>query len=322
MAFLLLLFLFSCGGEQERAQEHHRWMGDNGKLKVLCSIAMINDIVNRIGGEYVDSIALISGDLDPHSYEIVKGDNEKFYFADLVFYNGLGLEHSPSLLTHLTEHEYSVSLGDSIMSQAPAKVHHMKGVIDPHIWMDISLWQLIIEPIKESLSQLDPDHADSFRANAACLYDEMSDEHQGILRLFESIPESRRYLVTSHDAFNYFTRAYLATDEERSQGLWEKRFEAPEGLAPDAHLSTTDIQRTIDYIQAHDVKILFTESNVNQASLRKIINAANEKGINLSISDIALYGDAMGAPGSTGDTYLKMLRHNASVMVEQFGERP
>jgi manganese/zinc/iron transport system substrate-binding protein len=131
------------------------------------------------------------------------------------------------------------------------------------------------------------------------------------------INEQKRFLVTSHDAFNYFTRAYLATDAERQTGEWQKRFAAPEGLAPDSQLSPIDIQFIIDHLMKYEIRILFPESNLSKDSIRKIISAGREKGLDLKIADVSLYGDAMGAPGSTGDNYLKMIVHDAEALVQK-----
>jgi manganese/zinc/iron transport system substrate-binding protein len=131
-----------------------------------------------------------------------------------------------------------------------------------------------------------------------------------------AIPMNKRYLVTSHDAFNYFTRAYLATPAERLDGSWNKRFAAPEGLSPDGQLSAKDIQSILAYITAHHVKVIFPESNVSTDSLKKVVDAAEQKNLPVTLSDQSLYADSMGPPGSSGDTYLKMVQHNIDVVVK------
>jgi len=309
---LLILCLTACGGKSNYSQ----WMTPNGKIKVLSTTAMIEDLVRHVGGEYVDSATLIKGELDPHSYQLVKGDDEKLQYADLIFFNGLGLEHGPSLQSALAKSTHAIGLGNKIQEKNAGVILRYKGQIDPHIWMDANLWSQAVPYIVESLSQKDPIHAETYRANGEHLIAEMQILHGKIREEMLTIPAHQRFLVTSHDAFNYFARAYLAEKNELNDNAWQKRFAAPEGLAPDSQLSTADIQAIIDYVQQHEIHMLFPESNVSKDSIRKIVAAAKEKGINLKIADEFLYADAIGAPGSDGDSYLKMLDHNGRVIAK------
>lgn len=317
--FLLLLTACSSNDLSISLSQMQRWREPNGRVKVLTTIAMIDDIVRQVGNDFVDSLVLIKGELDPHSYQLVKGDDEKLLFADLIFYNGLGLEHGPSLQQHLHSNPKAIPLGNRLQTALPQHILHYNGQLDPHIWMDISLWLEIIPFIVEALSDKDPLHAENYRSRGSALRSQMLAAHDKIKTEMAAIPENKRYLVTSHDAFNYFTRAYLATDEERRQGDWQKRFAAPEGLAPESQLSTTDIQLIINHLRKYNVHVLFPESNVSKDSIKKIFSAGSEKGLELRISPVPLYGDAMGHPGSDSDTYLKMIQHNASVIIEQLG---
>ncbi len=277
---------------------------------------MISQIVEEIGGDYVDSLCLIQGDLNPHTYQLVKGDDEKLTFADVVFYNGLGLEHGSSLAYHLSTNLNAISLGDTIAKQNPDLILHYNGAIDPHIWMDISLFSNIVPIVVETFAKKDPAHATVFRENGKRVVAAMHAAHSHIRDEFAKLPEQRRYLITSHDAFNYFTKAYLATDEERKSGTWQKRFEAPEGLAPDSGLSTADIQAVIRFAKMHGVHVVFPETNVSRDSIKKIIAAGQESGLDLKMAKEPLYGDAMGPKGSPGDTYLKMVIYNAKTIIE------
>lgn len=317
LIFVLLLLLNGCSNSESTRHQalEKEWGMSNGKVKVLSTIAMIDDLVKQVGGEYVDSITLIKGDLDPHSYQLVKGDDEKLKKADLIFFNGLGLEHGPSLQHHLYTNIKAIPLGNKIEAEDPSLILHQKGQVDPHIWMDISLFAKTVPFIAGALSQKDPAHQEYYQIRAKQLVDQMENEHQAIVQLFSEIPEEKRYLVTSHDAFNYFTKAYLANEDERNSFDWQKRFAAPEGLAPESQISPSDIQFIIDHLNQYQIHVLFPESNVSQDSIRKIVQAGKEKGLDVKISDIYLYGDAMGSPGSDGETYLKMIRHNANVIV-------
>ena len=315
LIFLLMLGV-SCSSDPHPSSQNSfkAWMEPNGKLKILSTIAMIDDLVKEIGGDSVDRLTLVKGDLDPHSYTIVKGDDEKFSRADLIFFNGLGLEHGPSLHYQLTNSSKAISLGGKIQETAPERIIHLHGHSDPHIWMDISLWAESIPFIVEALSRQQPENAPMFRENGEKLKAKMGEAHLQVNQLLQSIPEHKRYLVTSHDAFNYFTRAYLADKNETEMAQWQKRFAAPEGLAPDSQISSADIQFIIDHLSKYRITVIFPESNVNQDSIKKIVDAGREKGLSVTIADGCLYGDAMGKAASNADTYLKMIVHNAQTI--------
>ena len=316
IAFALALGLCACSSNENSHQaDNAKNAQDTTKIKVLSTIAMIDDLVKQIGGDHITTQVLVKGELDPHSYQLVKGDDEKLAYADLIFYNGLGLEHGPSLQRYLQDDETkAIPLGNRVRIRYPELILHHNGQLDPHIWMDISLWSKTIPIIVAALSAKDPAHAEDFQANAKKLSAKMEAMHQQIKGELDHIPENKRYLVTSHDAFNYFTRAYLATDAERANGDWKKRFAAPEGLAPESQLSAADIRLIIEHVKKHQIQVLFPESNISKDSIRKIINAGREQGLRLHIASAYLYGDAMGASGSDGDTYLKMIQHNATIL--------
>jgi manganese/zinc/iron transport system substrate-binding protein len=138
----------------------------------------------------------------------------------------------------------------------------------------------------------------------------MLSTHRSVFEEMREVDEKQRYLVTSHDAFNYFTRAYLSEDRDV-----EGRCMAPEGLAPDGQLSAQDIQRVVSHLSRHRIKVIFPESNVSRDALHKIISSCKHP---VHVSDQALYGDSMGDPGSGADTYLGMIQHNAKVLKEQW----
>jgi manganese/zinc/iron transport system substrate-binding protein len=312
--YTILATLSLCGcffGCQKGKMERNfitSWMSDTGKIKVLSTTAQIADLVVEIGGDRVDSLVLIRGTMDPHSYELVKGDDEKFRRADLLFYNGLGLEHGASLFAWLSTSDKATGIGDRILKSAPNLVLRNGSSIDPHIWMDISLWKEATYVIEEKLSALDHKGGVFYHERAELLRERMDLVHLELRELLAKVPQEKRYLVTSHDAFHYFTRAYLAEQQESD---WAERFAAPEGLSPDGQLSPVDIRRIVNYLHKHQVRVMFPESNVSKDSIRKIASSAKELGFEVKICSETLYGDAMDGKDLH---YLDMMRHNASVI--------
>ncbi|MCB1180849.1 MAG: zinc ABC transporter substrate-binding protein [Chlamydiia bacterium] len=304
--------LTGCQFKQPDVKYAHFWE-NNGKIKVLSTIEMIHDLVVQIGGEHIDAISLLRGELDPHSYELVKGDDEKFIWADLIFYNGLGLEHGLSLRQQLEGNPKAFAVGDPIFEGDPAALLLVDSVIDPHIWLDVSLWKRIIPTIVSALSDSDPLHAAAYQVAGTQLEERLDEVDRQALITLQNIPDEARYIVTSHDAFNYFTRRYLATEEERKKGGWECRFSAPEGLAPDAELSQIDLRDLLDHVISYRIAVLFPESNVSRDSLNKIQKACQKLGHSIHISKNYLYGDAMGGAAS----YCEMIEHNVSCIARE-----
>lgn len=317
LVLCLFVLCFGCSSTDKRTEEWKRWKAANGKVKALSTIGMIDDVVKEIGGEFVDTHVLIPSQLDPHSYQLVKGDNEKFDSADIIFFNGLGLENGHGLSRHLNNGK-GIALGNTVLTLYPECGLFYEGNIDPHLWMDISLWAKTIPIIVEALSKKDPAHREIYQARGDKLAKQFQIKHEEVRTVIQSIPEDKRYLVTSHDAFHYFTRAYMAEQTEKD---WNKRFKAPEGLSPESQLSPVDIQMIIDHLTKHGISTVFAEANVSKDSLRKIRQAGMEKGVKVAIAEVSLYADALGAPGSEGDTYLKMIQHNASIIHRFLTER-
>ncbi|MCH9610140.1 MAG: Periplasmic zinc-binding protein TroA [Chlamydiales bacterium] len=308
---LFLLLIVAACTKPERAQEESRWRASNGRIKVLTTTAMIHDVVTQVGGSEVDSIPLIRGELDPHSYELVKGDDEKFSRADVIFYNGLGLEHSLSMRRKLEGNRKAVAVANHLLEKDTSLILIVDGQYDPHVWTDLSLWASVIEPIVEALSHLEPSKAALFEKRGEAFRKRMLALDRFAFQRLQSIEQERRYLVTSHDAFNYFTRRYLRAPGELD---WKRRFRAPEGLAPEAQLSIADIKAVVDHISECGVTVLFPESNVSRDSLKKILSAV---GPNVRLCERPLYGDAM----EEGQSYLEMMEHNISVIARELDER-
>lgn len=282
-----------------------------GKIKILSTIPMIGDLVDKIGGSEVDHVTLIRGNIDPHNYELVKGDVEKIQYADIIFYNGLGLEHGASLCYQIKNHRQAIALGDYLLDNCRDQIIISDGEIDPHVWMDVNLWKNTAELIVKTLSDADSAHAEYFARNGARLLAELQQLDLEMLSLIEEIPETQRFLVTSHDAFSYFARRYFSKAEEAD---WSKRHAAPEGLAPDGQLSIGHIRDIVTHLSQYGISVIFPESNVNPDSLKKVQEACLEKGIVVSISKDPLYGDAVGEENGDANTYMKMMKKNAEII--------
>jgi manganese/zinc/iron transport system substrate-binding protein len=308
--FLCLFgLLFGCQQLHQSQQRLREWMRDDGRIKVLCTTVFVAEIVRAVGGEDVDVYQLICGQNDPHSYQLVKGDNDKFLRADIVFCSGLGLEHGASLRRRLRRSD-ACYLGDEInaandlaISTGPTK--------DPHMWLDVGLWKNGSQIVSERLSAIRPELSEKFAERASETKRRLGLLDEKIFSLLQSIPLERRYLVTTHDAFHYFCRAYLATPEERRLGTWTHRCIAPEGLAPDSQISTQDVTSTVSYLLEHKIPVIFSEYGMNQDAIQTIVDVCQKKGFSVSITSDPLYSDTV-AEGC--NTYESIMWYNAKVI--------
>lgn len=327
MSMLIFITVASaCSKMDPVACQAKKWLQEPRGMRVLCSTQMIQALVEEIGGEHVDTLALVYGELDPHSYQLVKGDDEKISRATLIFCNGLGLEHGPSLQTALKQHPRTVYLADELQSIDPKNIIYHDANPDPHIWLDVGLFSKLCPLITEHLSNADPQHSHDYVERGKRVEKQLQDLDKDLKKRFLLVDEIRRYLVTSHEAFYYFTRAYLASLGERDLPLWRQRFCAPEGLAPESQISLKRIWEVIRYIKDHDAHAIFLEVNVNSDAVYKIREVLQAERYELNIPSVPLYSDSM--PHVTQDRttvydcYIHMVKSNADIILSTWEHKP
>lgn len=319
MGLLWKIFLVCCGFVfftscessflKNREKTHlEQWM-EQTKIRVLATTPIVQDLVARVGGDRIAIISLIPDEADPHSYEMVKGDGEKFICADIVFANGLMLEHSASVQYQLRQHKHVVFLGDEIFRQCPHQIIYVDGQIDPHIWMDVSLWAQGIDCIVQALIRRDPDHEKFYLAQSDQIREEFQELDHQIGDICSKVPLENRFIITSHDAFRYFVKRYLSVPSEREGESWQNRLKALQGLAPDQQISLLQVNEIVNYVCCNAIKIIFAEKNLSRDSLEKVKESCKKKGQIVRIAEEHLYGDTMGREG-----YASMILHNAQVI--------
>lgn len=274
---------------------------DPEKKTILSTTVMIDSIVREIVGDKCNICVLMEGEVDPHSYQMRKGDIEKFEAADLIFANGLSLEHNPSLLYILND-KHAIFLGDRLLDKDPHAIISTNQEIDPHIWMDLSIMQRVVDDICVQMCLLDKDHEDFYLENTANLKVKIEKLDESILEMMAQIPDENRYIVSSHDAFNYFVKRYFRQRKE-------VRLFSMQGLSPESEISLKRMSQVIDFIKEHKVHAIFYESNLPKDAIWKVIEICKKFDIDVKISEEPLYGDTLG-----GMTYLEMIAHNADVI--------
>lgn len=294
--FLLLIVTFSYfipANKQGETEE---------KPKILSTTVMIDSILKEIVKENFSTALLMEGEIDPHSYQMRKGDKEKIEQAKLIFANGLSLEHNPSLYYHLTT-KNAVFVGDRLLNTNPELIISNNGEIDPHMWMDLEIMQKVCDIVCSEVIALDKENSAFYEKNTQILKQKMHLLDQKIIAMFKQVPLENLYLVSSHDAFNYFVRRYFIADSMH-------RLFSLQGLSTEAEISLKRMSQVIDFIKKHHISTVFFESNLPKDSILKVLEICESFGVKVQISTDPLYGDTLG-----GMTYLEMMEHDAVVIV-------
>lgn len=292
--FLFSLFLAACSDSSSSQAS-----SNEGKIKIVTTIAQIGNPLSVIGGDRVEVESLMGSSVDPHLYNATHSDITKIEKADLVFYNGLNLEaNMVEIFNEIGKTKPVLAVGETISEEL--LLYDEDNNIDPHIWFDIDLWKQAIEAAVEELKEYDPDEAEFFEENKQAYFAELDELKKEAEKLLE-IPESKRILVTAHDAFGYFGNAY----DMKVVGL--------QGLSTDSEIGVSDIQETIDIVAEYQVPAVFVESSISEDSINAVIEGAKSKGIDLALGG-ELFSDAMGEAGTEEGTYIGMYRHNVNTI--------
>ncbi|MFZ6030794.1 MAG: metal ABC transporter solute-binding protein, Zn/Mn family [Chloroflexota bacterium] len=295
----LSLALSACGA----ALEANAADVSNRTIKVVATVGMVADAVKNVGGERVEVTALMGAGVDPHLYKASEGDVRALEGADIVFYSGLHLEAGLSgVLERMGDRGSVIAVTDSIERANLIAPPEFAGAYDPHVWFDVSIWMQTVPSVRDALSKLDPQHADLYRANAEKYLAELKDLHAYVQARAEELPQEKRILITAHDAFNYFGRAYGF----EVRGL--------QGISTASESSTSDVQALADFIVEKQVSAVFIESSVPQRNVEALQAAVQAKGFDVQIGG-ELFSDAMGNPGTPQGTYAGMVKHNIDTIV-------
>jgi manganese/zinc/iron transport system substrate-binding protein len=282
---------------------------DDAPLAVV-TIGMIGDVAETVAGDCVRVEALMGPGIDPHLYRASASDVRAFQEADAILYSGYSLEGQlGEVLGRLAEVKPTVAVSPSAIDPAALiTVQDIYG-IDPHLWMDAGLWAEIAPVIADTLGEVAPDCAEAMMARAEAYRDRLAALHAWIGESVASIPEGQRILVTAHDAFNYYGRAY---------GI---EVEGIQGISTEAEAGVADIRDTVDLVVERGVPAVFVESTINPRTVQAMVDAAAERGHTIRIGG-ELYSDAMGEAGTAGGTYIGMLYENTVTIVEALGGTP
>jgi manganese/zinc/iron transport system substrate-binding protein len=275
----------------------------DGKLNIVTTTGMIADIAKNIGGEHVEVIALMGPGVDPHLYKASEGDVRRLQEADIVFYNGLHLEaQMGEVLEKMNDFGVkTVAVANEIDPAILLSHPQYEDAVDPHVWFDVTLWMKAAEQVQKTLVETDPAHAAEYEANAIAYLAQLEELHQYVLDQAQTIPAEKRIIITAHDAFSYFGRAYGFD----VRGL--------QGISTEAQAGTADVQDLANFIVEKQIPAIFVESSVPQRNVEAVQAAVQSQGFDVQIGG-SLFSDAMGSEGTPEGTYIGMVRHNIDII--------
>lgn len=300
LALATLTLITGCGPiEPQQAR-----VLDGETIRVVTTIGMIADAVQRVGGERVRVEGLMGPGIDPHLYKASEGDLRRLERSDVVFYGGLQLEAKMAdVLERIGERRATQAVTDAIPQSALLHPAQFKGQYDPHVWFDVTLWMKAVEQIRDRLAELDPKSAGLYRRNAAAYLAELRELDDYVREQALRVPAGRRAIVTAHDAFNYFGEAYGF----EVRGL--------QGISTAAEAGAGDVQKLASFIARARIPAIFVESSVSSRTIQAVREAVRARGFDVEIGG-SLFSDAMGNPGTPEGTYVGMVRHNVDTIVE------
>lgn len=265
---------------------------------------MITDLVKNIGGDLVEVNGLMGAGVDPHLYKASEGDVSKLYNADIIFYNGLHLEGKLVEVFEKMESSSKIQVGlaDALDESTLIGSEYFASNYDPHVWFDIEYFKLFAAKVAQVLSENDPEHSIQYAENEKSYRAKLDALQDEIRATIDSLPIQKRILVTAHDAFNYFGKAY----DFEVVGL--------QGLSTATEAGVQDVQRLSSFIIDNDVKAIFVESSVPRRTIEALQQSVKSKGHEVVIGG-SLYSDALGNPNTVEGTYIGMFRYNVNTIV-------
>ncbi len=293
--FLLTFFLIGCNSSNKISTD---------KLNIVTTTTMITDLVKQIGGNAVNVNGLMGPGIDPHLYKASEGDVNKLHNADLVIYNGLHLEGKlVDVFEKMKQQDVNiVALADTLDHKLLIQSKSFVSNYDPHIWFDIDIWRISGEYVKNTLISQDPKNKSIYTGNYKRFIFHLDSVKIVLKNKSEELSSEKRILITAHDAFQYFGRAF----KFKVMGL--------QGISTVSEAGVKDVQDLADFIVENEVKAIFIESSVPRRNIEALQESVKNKGFVVTIGG-ELFSDALGGPKTKEGTYTGMFEYNMNTIV-------
>ncbi|MCK8522035.1 zinc ABC transporter substrate-binding protein [Aquimarina sp. D1M17] len=293
--FLISMTLFSCKKGVKK---------ENQKLNVVTTTSMITDLLKNIGGDTIEVNGLMGSGVDPHLYKASEGDVNKLVNADIIFYNGLHLEGKLVEVFEKMESQdiKTIPVGACLDKSTLIGSDYFASNYDPHVWFSVNNWKIITEYVIKQLSVADPKNSVVFETNGKNYLSKLEALETQLERTIATLPKEKRILVTAHDAFSYFGKAY----NFEVVGL--------QGLSTATEAGVQDVQKLANFIIEKKVKAIFVESSVPKRTIEALQAAVASKNHQVTIGG-TLFSDALGNPGTNEGTYIGMFDYNVNTII-------
>lgn len=281
------------------------------KIKVVATFSVLGDLVRQVGGDRVEVTTLVGPDGDAHVYQPSPADAKSVAQANLIVINGVGLEGwferfirasgaNPPIVIAAANAKLIASGQQA--KEPGAAAGHIHGDYDPHAWQDVGNAKTYVAQIEKGLEEADPAGKAAYGANASTYLLKLDALDKDIRAGIATIPQNRRRIITTHDAFGYFARAYGVS------------FLAPQGVSTEAEASAKDVARIIRQIRAEHVPAVFLENVSDERLMQQI---AHESGAKIGGK---VFSDALSPADGPAATYVDMMRHNLAQFVAALGQ--
>lgn len=306
---LATMLLTACGSKDAKSDKAttsktETTQTDNKKKVVTATTSFLYDMVYQLAGDLVERQLIIPAGEDPHLYVAKPEDLKKLESADLVLYHGLHFEGKMVDVLEKLGTELSKGFPDDKLGKME---EDGETIIDPHFWFDLDLYKIASQNAGDALVKLLPEHADQIKKNTEAYLAELTKLDEENKVALEAIPAERRYLITPHDAFNYFSKRYAI------------EVYAPQGVSTDSEVANKDLDDTVNFIVEHQVKAIFAESTTDPARMEKLKEACKAKGFEVKVvsgEGNELFSDSLAPEGEDGETFIDMYRHNVKLITE------
>lgn len=282
--------------------------GDDA-ITVYATTGYLADAIANVAPE-AEITTMVGPGGDPHTYQPSTQDVQTIQDADVVIWTGLHLEaRMDDLLESLGDKQVAVGelLPEELLLDWPETDDEGNALHDPHVWNSPEAWSLIVGYIADKFAEVDPDGADTYRANAEAYIGEIEVAAAEAEKLLSTIPDESRFLVTGHDAFNYFGDTY------------DIQVHATDFVSSEAAMSPKEMSDLAQLIVDNKVSVVFQDNLANPQAITSLTEAVKAKGWEVAVSDKELFADSLGAEAGV-DTYLGVFKHNARTVADALGD--
>jgi manganese/zinc/iron transport system substrate-binding protein len=274
------------------------------KCRIVTTTSIIGDAIQHIVKDSAQVIKLMGPGVDPHAYKATAKNIQDLSHADIIFYNGLHLEGKMAdILVKFSKRKPVFAASNGIDSSQYVGDFKFADGLDPHIWFDVSLWKQAVQYMSKCLQKIDTASASYYQENTEKYLEQLDELHEKIQKYIHEIPKNQRVLITAHDAFTYFGRAY----DIEVKGL--------QGISTVGECGLRDITSLVEFIIKRNIKAIFPENSVPGKPLRAVVEGCKKRGHDVILGK-ELYSDALGEENTWEGTYIGMVSTNVQTIVD------